>query len=76
MSEKYLTDLIRRKRYTVKEVARTIGFAVSTLYDWNENAPIVQLYEISKCIGVPFHEIVDCYDPDRSRPVILPTDRN
>lgn len=76
MSERFLTDLIRRKRYTVTEVAKTIGVAVSTVYDWNENAPIVQLYEISKCIGVPFHEIVDCYDPESPPPVILPTDRH
>lgn len=73
---KSLRELIKRQRYTVPEVAEAIGVDRSTIYEWKKTAPIDKLYAIAKCIGVPFYEVADCYNPDRSTPASDPLDEN
>ncbi|WP_373539718.1 helix-turn-helix domain-containing protein [Chamaesiphon sp.] len=71
-----MRELISRERFTVTEVAEAIGVKRATIYTWINTAPIDKLYAIAKCIGVPFQEVADCFNPDLHPQTETEPDRN
>jgi transcriptional regulator with XRE-family HTH domain len=73
---KRLREILARERFTLTEVAEAIGVSRRAIYTWSDTAPIDKLFAIAKFINVPFAEIADCYNPDRSAPTSDPIEDN
>jgi transcriptional regulator with XRE-family HTH domain len=73
---KRLNELIRKRGFRLGAVAEAIGVHRDTIGAWTDNAPIGKLFRISKFTGIPFDEIADCFNPDRSEPTGDPIDNN